>query len=85
MRSAIRNAIFEVSALKGTDAKWDAIRVAALVGAHLVVDDLESKGKAEHVGRVDAYWDVWLKHCGVLCERDGIVYAYALKPVELRK
>ena len=57
-------------------AAWDA----ALYSDYIITSDLTFKDKEKHLAHAKARWEVWQKGYGLLCDVDGVLYVYAVKP-----
>ena len=62
------------------DSARDSARDSALLASFIIVDDLKFKDKKKHYDHAKARWEVWQKGYGLLCDVDGVLYVYAVKP-----
>ena len=62
------------------DDTWASAWDFALAADFIIVSDLDFKDKAKHQAHVDARIEVWRKGYGLLCDVDGVLYVYAVKP-----
>ena len=83
-RDAARDAAYDAAygAASGAayGAAYDAAYDAALCARYILTSDLKFKDKAKHLKHVLARWEVWQKGYGLLCDVNGVLYVYTVKP-----
>ena len=84
-RDAARGAAWDAAA---SGAAWDAARGAAwdaaLFSDYIITADLKFKDKEKHFKHVKARWEVWQKGYGLICDVDGVLYVFAVKPKDVK-
>ena len=79
-RDAARDAASGAARDAASDAAWDA----ALFSEYIITADLKFKDKEKHLKHVKARWEVWQKGYGLICDVDGVLYVYAVKPKDVK-
>jgi hypothetical protein len=77
---AARDAAWDAAWGAARDAARGAARDAALYSDYIITADLKFKDKEKHAAHAKARWEVWQKGYGLLCDVDGVLYVYAVKP-----